>query len=77
MNSYQQVGDHERFYIWQARRMGTTQTQIAKALGRHPSTICWEFKRNTYAQCHMYTYYWARHIVKYRKQEAKQHKHQS
>ncbi len=75
MPLYQHVSDQERFYIWQARREGRTQQHIAKALGRHPSTICRELKRNTYAQCHMYTYYWARHIVKYRKLDTKQHKH--
>ena len=67
MPSYQHVCDEERFYIWQARREGKTQQRIAEALGRHPSTICRELKRNTYAQCHMYTYYWARQIVKHRK----------
>ena len=74
MPSYQHVCDKERFYIWQARREGRTQKYIAEALGRHPSTICRELKRNTYAQCHMYTYYWARHIVKYRKAHANHHK---
>jgi IS30 family transposase len=75
MPSYQHVCDEERFYIWQARREGITQAHIAKVLGRHPSTIGRELKRNTYAQCHMYTYYWARQIVKYRKAHANQHKH--
>ena len=75
MPLYQHVSDKERFYIWQARREGRTQQHIAEALGRHPSTICRELKRNTYAQCHRYTYYWARHIVKHRKHDAKSHKH--
>lgn len=75
MNSYQQLRNEERFYIWQARREGNTQTHIAKALGRHPSTICRELKRNTYAQCHMYTYHWAMQIVKHRKHRANRHKY--
>ncbi len=66
MNSYQHVSDQERIDIWQARRTGSTQIQIAKALGRHPSTISRELKRNTYARCHMYTYDWARQIVQAR-----------
>ncbi|WP_447968893.1 hypothetical protein [Nitrospira sp. M1] len=37
--------------------------QIADALGRHPSMPCREIKRNTYAQCHFYTYHWAMKIV--------------
>ncbi len=75
MQHYQQLGNEERFYIWQAGRTGAKQKEIAQALGRHPSTICRELKRNTYAQCHMYTYYWARQIVKYRKADANQHKY--
>ncbi len=73
MKSYQHVSDQERFYIWQARRTGSTQAEIANALGRHASTICRELKRNTYAQCHMYTYHWARQIVHHRKDWANQH----
>ena len=75
MKHYQQLRNEERFYIWQARREGNTQQHIADALGRHPSTIGRELKRNTYAQCHMYTYHWARQIVKHRKDCANQHKH--
>ncbi len=74
MPSYQHVCDKERFYIWQARREGHTQKHIAEALGRYPSTICRELEQNTYAQCHMYAYYWARHTVKFRKSQANQHK---
>ena len=74
MKHYYHLGNEERFYIWQAQREGKTQQAIANALGRHPSTICRELKRNTYAQCHFYTYYWAREIVKYRKRYAHQQK---
>ena len=63
MKLYRHLGNEERFYIWQARREGNTQQHIAETLGRHPSTICRELKRNTYPQCHMYTYHWARQIV--------------
>ena len=75
MNHYQHISHEERCYIWQARRTGSTQAQIAQVLGRHPSTICRELKRNTYAQCHMYTYHWAKHIVQYR--QARAHRHTS
>jgi len=74
MNHYQHISHEERFYIWQARRTGSTQAHIAQALGRHPSTICGELKHNTYVQCHMYTYHWAKQIVKYRKARANRHK---
>ena len=74
MKHYQHVCNEERFYIWQALREGKTQRQIAEALGRHPSTLSREIKRNTYPQCHVYTYHWARQIVKHRKQHANRHK---
>lgn len=74
MPHYQQLQDEERFYIWQARREGKTQQHIADALGRHAATISRELRRNTYAQCHMYTYYWARYIVKHRKASTNQQK---
>jgi len=75
MKHYSHVRKEERFYIWQALRDGKTQSQIAKTLGRHPSTVCRELKRNTYAQCHFYTYHWAMQIVKYRKQHANRPKY--
>ena len=75
MKHYHHVSNEERFYIWQARQAGNTQTHIAKVLGRHPATVCRELKRNTYAQCHFYTYHWAKQIVKHRKDYANQHKH--
>ena len=64
MKRYHHLVNEERFYIWQARRAGNTQAHIAQVLGRHPSTICRELKRNKYARCHMYTYHWAKQIVK-------------
>ena len=75
MKTYHQLRHEERLYIWQALRDGNTQKQIAEALGRHPSTLCRELKRNTYAQCHFYTYHWAMQIVKQRKQRANRHKY--
>ncbi len=74
MKPYHHLGKEERFYIWQALREGKTQKQVAEALGRHPSTICREIRRNKYRQCHMYTYHWALQIVRYRKQRANRHK---
>lgn len=75
MKYYQHLCKEERYYIWQAMREGKTQKQIAEALHRHPSTVSRELKRNTYPQCHFYTYHWALQIVKYRKQDAKQQKY--
>jgi IS30 family transposase len=74
MKHYQHLCNEERFYIWQALREGNTQKQIAEVLGLHPSTLSREIKRNTYPQCHFYTYHWAKQIVKYRKQDANRHK---
>lgn len=75
MKYYQHLCKEERYYIWQAMREGKTQKQIAAALHRHPSTVSRELKRNTYPQCHFYTYHWALQIVKYRKQAAKRQKY--
>jgi len=74
MKHYQHLNNEERFYIWQARREGNTQEQIAEALGRAPSTISRELKRNTYPQCHFYTYHWAKQIVTHRKHDANRQK---
>jgi len=74
MKHYKHLGNEERFYIWQALREGNTQQQIAETLGRHPSTVSRELKRNTYPQCHFYTYHWAKQIVKHRKHEANRQK---
>jgi transposase, IS30 family len=75
MCHYQHLSKEERFYIWQALRHGQTQKQVAIALGRHPSTICREIKRNKYPQCHVYTYHWAMQLWRYRKQRGHQTKH--
>ena len=75
MKTYQQLRKEERFYIWQALREGKTQKQIAVSLGRHPSTLCREIKRNKYEQCHFYTYHWAMQILKFRKQRANRQKY--
>jgi len=74
MKTYHQLRHEERFYIWQALRDGKTQKHIAETLGRHPSTLCRELKRNTYAQCHFYTYHWAMQIVTHRKHRANRQK---
>ncbi len=74
MKHYHHLCNEERWYIWQARREGNTQKQIAEALGRHPSTLSRVLKRNTYVQCHFYTYHWAKQIVKHRKQHANRQK---
>lgn len=74
MKHYQHLSNEERFYIWQALRGGHTQQQVAQALGRHPSTLSREVRRNTYPQCHMYTYHWAKEIVKHRKRYANRQK---
>lgn len=75
MRHYQQLSSEERFYIWQALRDGATQVEVARALDRHPSTICREIKRNKYARCHIYTYYWAMVIWRLRKRWANKKKH--
>jgi len=75
MKHYQHLSREERFYIWNALRTGSTQKQVADALGRHPSTICREIKRNTFAQAKIYTYYWALYILRWRKERTARTKH--
>jgi len=45
--SYTQLTEEERIEIYALKKAGMKQCQIARQLGRHPSTICNEFKRNT------------------------------
>ncbi len=45
MKFYKHLSNEERFFIWKTLREGKTQKQIAKTLGRHPSTLCREIKR--------------------------------
>ncbi len=75
MRQYQHLTKEERFYIWQSLREGKTQKQVATALGRHPSTICREIKRNKYPQCHIYTYHWAMQRWRFRKEQARRKKY--
>jgi len=44
--SYTQITHDERYYISTYRRQGFSQRMIARLLGRSPSTISREFKRN-------------------------------
>ena len=46
MKQYQHLSNEERFYIHQAVRENKTKADIARALGRAPSTIGREIKRN-------------------------------
>ena len=74
MKQYQHLAKEERFYIWQALREGKTQQQVASALGRHPSTISREVRRNKFRHCPMYTYHWAMQLWRFRKNMANQKK---
>ena len=75
MKHYHQVTDEERFYIWNASREGVSQKKIAETLGRHPSTISREMKRNRMPRSVMYTHYWACEVVKWRKRHVAKTKH--
>ena len=75
MKHYQHLNKEERFYIWNALKTGCSQKDVAAVLGRHPSTICREIKRNTPRQSHIYTYHWALELVKWRKHRVADTKH--
>lgn len=45
--TYRQLTSEERYMLAALRRQGLNQSQIARALGRHRSTVCREVKRNS------------------------------
>jgi len=46
MRHYRQLTQEERYQISALKRLGYTQRQIARGLGRSPSTISRELRRN-------------------------------
>jgi predicted transcriptional regulator len=44
--TYSQLTSEERYMLAALRRQGCNQSQIARLLGRHRSTVCREVKRN-------------------------------
>ncbi|MDH5666704.1 MAG: IS30 family transposase [Nitrospira sp.] len=75
MIHYQHLSHEERFYIHQAVREGKCNVEIAHALGRHPSTISREKKRNMWPSAHLYTYDWAKYFHHQRQRRAQACKH--
>lgn len=75
MKQYQHLSSEERFYIHQAVREGKRKKEIARALGRHPSTIGREFRRNMWPSSYLYTYDWALYFVRLRKRYANARKY--
>ena len=47
MRKYRQLTSGERYALSALRRQGHTQAEIARTLGRHPSTISREVRRNS------------------------------
>ena len=45
--TYRQLSPEERYMLAALRRQGLNQSQIARALGRHRSTVCRELRRNS------------------------------
>lgn len=45
--SYRQLTSEERYMLAALRRQGCNQSEIARALGRHRSTVCRELSRNS------------------------------
>ena len=49
---YHQLTSEERYALSMFRKQGLSQAAIARALGRHRSTICRELKRNSRQNCY-------------------------
>jgi transposase, IS30 family len=77
MKRYQHLSQEERFYIHQAVRDGKRTVEIARALGRHASTIRREQRRNMWPSAHLYTYDWARYFHRRRQRRANARKHRT
>jgi IS30 family transposase len=45
--TYRQLSPEERYMLARLRRQGLTQSEIARCLGRHRSTVCRELRRNS------------------------------
>src|SRR5687767_4196509 len=45
--TYRQLSPEERYMLAALRRQGCNQSEIARSLGRHRSTVCREVKRNS------------------------------
>src|SRR3712207_3758259 len=45
--TYRQLTSEERYMLAALRRQGHNQSEIARALGRHRSTVCRELRRNS------------------------------
>ena len=45
--TYRQLSPEERYMLAALRRQGLNQAEIARALGRHRSTVCREVRRNS------------------------------
>ena len=50
--SYHQLTSEERYALSMLRKQGFSQAEIARALGRHPSTISREVRRNQRQKCY-------------------------
>lgn len=56
-------------------RDGKRNVEIAHALGRHPSTISREKRRNMWPSAHLYTYNWAKYFHRQRQRRAQARKY--
>ena len=61
----------------QAVRDGKRNVEIAHALGRHPSTISREKRRNMWPSAHLYTYNWAKYFHRQRQRRAQARKYRN
>ncbi len=58
MTGYKHVSDEERYFIHVSIREGKSQADIARSLGRSPSTISREIRAGKWPRSKMYCYDW-------------------
>ena len=72
---YRQITSEERYMMSALRRQGLNQSEVARALGRHRSSICRELRRNGAAWDGCYRPFVAAHRTRARRSRSRRNSH--